>query len=261
MSLPEDQRLLLGGFLRARREAISPGAVGLPATPRRRTPGLRREEVAQLCNISTTWLSWIEQGRDVSLSAQALARMAEGLRLTTAERSYLFELARRRDPSPPPPAADAAPEELIAALHAIAAPAYLLDRLWRVCGRNPAAAVLFSPWFDSGEPCLLRFVFRVPAARDFIRDWDERARRLVAEFRADTARQPDDLALQALARDMQRESAAFARMWNSYAVLAREGGVREFDHPEQGPLRLRQVTLLPPTHPGHKLVLLLPADG
>ena len=257
MLLPEDQRRLLGGFLRARREALSPGDVGLPATRRRRTPGLRREEVAQLCDISTTWYSWIEQGRDVSLSVSALVRLAEGLGLTAAERSYLFELARRRDPRPDAPAADVVPDELISTLHAIDAPAYLLDRLWRVCGHNAAAARLFSPWFDSGEPCLLRFIFLVPAAHDFISDWDDRARRVVAEFRADTAHQPDDALLQNLAREMQRDSAAFAQMWNSYAVLAREGGLRHFNHPKDGALRLRQVTLIPPMHPGHKVVLLL----
>jgi hypothetical protein len=187
-----------------------------------------------------------------------LARLAAGLRLSAAERTYLFELARRRDPSPRAPANEA-PEELIATLRAFAAPAYLLDRLWRVCGRNAAAARLFAPWFDSDEPCLLRFVFLAPAAREFICDWDDRARRLVAEFRADTARQPDDGALQDLARQMQRESDVFARMWNSYAVLAREGGLRQFHHPQDGTLQFRQVTLLPSTHPSHKLVLLLPA--
>lgn len=183
--MPEDQRRRLGGFLRARREAISPVEVGLPETSRRRTPGLRREEAAQLCNISTTWLSWIEQGRDVSLSVSALARLAEGLRLTAAERTYLFELARRRDPNPNASHIDAPPEELILALHGMAAPAYLLDRLWRVCGSNATADRLFSPWFESDEPCLLRFVFLVPAAQGFISDWDERARRIVAEFRAE----------------------------------------------------------------------------
>lgn len=259
MMLPEDQRRLLGGFLRARREALAPGSVGLPGTRRRRTPGLRREEVAQLCNISPTWYSWIEQGREVSLSAAALSRLAGGLRLTTAERAYLFELARRRDPAPEPPFADEPPEELVEALNAVDAPAYLLDRLWRVCGANRPAGRLFAPWFDSGEVCLLRFVFLVAAARGFISDWEERAGRVAAEFRADTAHQPDDAALQALARDMQRESADFARLWNSHAVLAREGGLRRFNHPEDGNLLLRQITLIPAAHPGHKLVLLLPA--
>src|SRR5262247_3368565 len=88
----------LGEFVRAHRERLTPAAIGLPAGSRRRTPGLRREEVAQLCGLSATWYSWIEQGRDVSVSPTALARLAAALRLGRAERAYLFELAGKRDP-------------------------------------------------------------------------------------------------------------------------------------------------------------------
>jgi transcriptional regulator with XRE-family HTH domain len=259
MSTQEERRALLAGFVRKRREALRPEDVGLPSGPRRRTPGLRREEVAQLCGLSTTWYTWIEQGREVSLSAPALARLADGLRLTPAERAYLFELTERRDPAPPQPANAAAPEDLVALLQAVAAPAYLLDPLWRICGHNLQAARLFKPWLASGEACLLRFIFLEPLARMFISDWDERARRVVAEFRADTAHRPDDAAMQELARDLHSRSADFARLWNSHAVLAREGGLRRFDHPDDGRLLFRQITMLPAAHPGHKLVALLPA--
>jgi transcriptional regulator with XRE-family HTH domain len=261
MSTQEERRALLAGFVRKRREALRPADVGLPSGPRRRTPGLRREEVAQLCRLSTTWYTWIEQGREVSLSAPALARLAEGLRLTPAERAYLFELTQRRDPAPPSPhpANMAAPDELVALVRAVAAPAYLLDPLWRICGHNLQAARLFKPWLASGEACLLRFIFLEPSARAFISDWDDRARRVVAEFRADTAHRPDDAAMQDLARDLNRQSADFAALWKSHAVLAREGGLRQFNHPDDGRLLFRQITMLPAAHPGHKLVALLPA--
>src|SRR5215472_9229840 len=95
---PATLALSLGAFLRALRERQSPVDFGLPAGTRRRTPGLRREEVAQLCGLSATWYSWIEQGRDVSVSPTALARLAAALRLGRAERAYLFELAGKRDP-------------------------------------------------------------------------------------------------------------------------------------------------------------------
>ncbi len=265
MLLPADQRRLLGGFLRAHREALPPDAAGLPpgGNGRRRTPGLRREEVALLCGLSTTWYTWVEQGRDISLSAAALARLATALRLTAAERAYLFELTRQRDPLPPPAEAaqDAAPAELLAVLRATVAPAYLLDRLWHVRGWNDAAGRLFAPWFDSGETCLLRYVFLGATARDFIRDWEDRARRLLAEFRADTAQRPDDPGMQALVRDLLRDSATFARFWNEHSVMAREGGARLFNHPQDGTLRFDQVTLNPAAHPGHKLVVLLPRMG
>jgi transcriptional regulator with XRE-family HTH domain len=258
MPLPEDQRHKLAAFLRTRREALAPGAPG-----RRRTPGLRREEVAQLCGLSTTWYTWVEQGRDIAVSAAALARLASALRLTPAERTYLFELANRRDPAPPKPvdsAATPAPSDLLAVLHAATVPAYLLDRLWHVRGWNESAGRLFAPWFDSGETCLLRYVFLDPKAPAFIWDWENRARRLLAEFRADTARDPDDPAMQTLVDGLLRDSEAFARLWNSHAVLAREGGERMFNHPSDGTLRYQQVTLLPAAHRGHKVVMLLPGN-
>jgi transcriptional regulator with XRE-family HTH domain len=257
MLLPEDQRRLLGAFLRTHREALPPDPT---AAGRRRTPGLRREEVAQLCGLSTTWYTWVEQGRDIAVSAAALARLAGALRLTAAERTYLFELARRRDPAPPVAGPDGAgvPAELSAVLRAAAVPAYLLDRLWHVRGWNDAAGRLFAPWFDSGETCLLRYVFLHPTARGFIRDWENRARRLLAEFRADTAHDPDDRAMRALVDGLLRDSEAFARFWNDHAVLAREGGERVFNHPVDGTLRYEQVTLIPASRMSHKVVMLLP---
>lgn len=260
MLLPGDQRRQLGAFLRAHREALAPDAAGQHARGRRRTPGLRREEVAQLCGLSTTWYTWVEQGRDIALSATALARLADALRLTAAERAYLFELTRRRDPAPPAAVspATAAPPELVPLLHATTVPAYLLDRLWHARAWNAAAGRLFAPWFDSGETNLLRYVFLAASARDFIRDWEHRAQRLAAEFRADTAHHPDDGAMRELVHDLQRSSAVFARFWHNHAVLAREGGVRLFNHPRDGALRYQQVTLVPASYPDHKLVMLLP---
>ncbi len=260
MFLPADQRRLLGAFLRTRREGMDPS--GQPAV-RRRTPGLRREEVAQLCGISTTWYTWLEQGRDMALSAAALARLAEALRLSPAERAYLFELTRRRDPSPPTEGAawHSAPSELVAALRAMTVPSYLLDRLWHASAWNDAAAHLFAPWLGSGEPCLLRYVFLNPSAPAFIHGWEDRARRLLAEFRADTAHHPEDAGLRALVDGLQRASPTFARFWNDHAVLAREGGLRLFNHPLDGVLRYEQITLIPPNVPGHKLVMLLPQDA
>lgn len=258
MLLPEPQRRLLGAFLRTHREAL-PGPQ--TALSRRRTPGLRREEVAQLSGLSTTWYTWAEQGRDIALSPTALARLADALRLSPAERAYLFELTRRRDPAPPvPPGAPdiAAPAELSALLPTIETPTYLLDRLWHARGWNAAAGHLFAPWLDSGETCLLRYVFLDPGARGFIYDWEDRARRLLAEFRADTAAEPEDPEIARLIAELRQGSPSFALFWNQHAVLAREGGERLFNHPRDGLLRYTQMTLTPAAHPSWKLVTLLP---
>lgn len=138
------------------------------------------------------------------------------------------------------------------------APAYLLDPLWRAACWNAAGEHLFASWIKIGEPCLLRYVFLDQDARQFIQDWDNRARRLVAEFRADTAHSPDNPAIRALVEALVKESPAFAQLWNDHAVLAREGGLRVFTHPQDGVLHYHQVTLVPAAYPGYKLVVLLP---
>jgi transcriptional regulator with XRE-family HTH domain len=164
-----ERRRELGDFIRAQRERVAPASVGVIAARRRRTPGLRREEVAELAGLSTTWYTWIEQGRDVSVSPTALARLARALRLGRAQRQYLFELAGKRDPDPGASDTDELPAVLTACVAAISGPAYLLDRNWDARAWNPAAERLFAGWLDHpGEHNLLRFIFLEPGARSAI---------------------------------------------------------------------------------------------
>src|ERR1700752_242959 len=125
----EQRRAELGEFFRSHRERLTPDMFGMDFGTRRRTPGLRREEVAQLCGVSATWYTWIEQGRDVSVSPAALGRMAAALRLSRAERGYLFALAGKRAPeADPAEVGQALPPGLTAVTNGIALPAYVLDR-------------------------------------------------------------------------------------------------------------------------------------
>ncbi|NYE63655.1 transcriptional regulator with XRE-family HTH domain [Duganella sp. 1224] len=253
----------LGSFIRAHRERTTPASVGLPAGGRRRTPGLRREELAQLCDVSPTWLTWLEQGRPVSASGKLLARMAEVLQLSAAERGYLFGLAERLDPQHDD-APDDGGEALDAIVAAIDAPAYVLDRQWDAVAWNAHAAALFGGWLDvevaaPARPNLLRFMFRAPAARGLIVDWDERARRLVAEFRADIGKHAGDAALSALIAELSQDSPAFDALWRQQDVVSREGGQRRFHHPRAGELLFNQVTLHLAQRHDLKLVMLLPA--
>jgi transcriptional regulator with XRE-family HTH domain len=250
-------RKQLGEYLRARREQLRPEDFGLPAGSRRRTPGLRREEAAQLCGISATWFTWIEQGRTTAISVPTLVAIARGLRLSRAEREYLFQLAGRSDPVRTRPTA-AAPS-LQPLVDAVDAPAYLLDRHWDAIAWNRAAAELFAPWLGGPEHNLLRFVFLDRAARRFIVNWSERARRLVAEYRADTAGWQDDPVSEALLRELTAGSADFAAAWASQAVLARDGGRRSFQHPQRGRCEYEQYTLRVAQQPELKLTVLVPA--
>lgn len=260
----EAQRRALGQFLRAQRARLTPAALGLPAGARRRTPGLRREELAQLCGMSPTWYSWIEQGREVSASPATLARLAATLQLSPAERAYLFELAGKRDPSEPAPAESMdAPPPILEAVAAIACPAYALDGGWNARAWNPAAARLFPGWLDaaSRERNLLRYIFLVPEARALICDFEERARSVLAEFRAECGRRLEEPALAALVEELRAGSALFARAWDEHAVVGREGGERRFAHPEDGLLRYRQIAFNLANRPEFKLVMLVEADA
>lgn len=269
----EKSRPSLGDFLRARRDRLRPEDFGFPRG-RRRAPGLRREEVAQLCGISPTWYTWIEQGRTAAISVETLSAVAAGLRLSRAERAYLFELSARADPAPPR-AERSDPQQLLALACAVKSPAYILDRHWDAIAWNAAAAELFIDWLGAGgrapavaargdgpttERNLLRYVFLDDRAPGFIVDWAGRARRLVAEYRADTASWRDDPVRKGLVHDLCTASPTFDVAWRSQQVLAREGGLRAYRHPQRGPCMFEQHTLRPSERPELKLTILLPTD-
>ena len=252
------RRKAMGDFLRSARARVQPETVGLPAGQRRRTPGLRREEVAQLCDISTTWYTWIEQGRPVTVSPTVLARLASVLRLQRAERHYLFELAECTDPEHGGGAADALPPVLADCVHNITAAAYIMDRCWNVMAWNQPFLHLFDGWPQRVEnPNLLRYIFLDPAARTLVVDWDERASRVVAEFRADVAAHAGDADVRELIQQLQLQSPVFAHWWTRHTVVDRAGGVRDFHHPTEGRLSYQQITFRLATRPDCKLVMLL----
>ncbi|HEX7390672.1 MAG TPA: helix-turn-helix transcriptional regulator [Acidiphilium sp.] len=251
--LETDQRKLLGEFIRAHRERALPVSAG-----RRRTPGMRREELAVQAGISTTWCAWLEQGRAVQPSPEALGRLARALALTPAERAYLFELAGRLDPEIPPESGADAPDSLRAAVDAIAHPAYALDRFWTACCWNDAATRLFRGWLDGDhQRNLLRFVFLEESARALIPEREDRARRLLAEFRADYGHMFRDARVKDFVDSLRRDSRLFAEAWTAQDVQHRAGGLRTFRHPEDGPVSFAQHTFTPAERPDHKLVILV----
>jgi transcriptional regulator with XRE-family HTH domain len=250
------RRELLGAFIRAHRARLTPARPG----GRRRTPGLRREELADAAGLGVTWITWLEQGRDVQASAAALGRLADALQLSAAERASLFDLAGRKDPRARPDHGEGLAPALLALPALVSAPAYLLDHAWTARAWNAAASALFTGWLDgdAGDRNLLRYVFLDPAARDLIVGWEARARRLAAEFRADFHRRPADAAMQALVDGLRHDSDLFAQCWEQQDVLHREGGERRFRHPVHGELGFVQTTLLVAAQLEIKLVCLAP---
>lgn len=259
----DNRRKELGQFLQAMRQRSTPEAFGFPSGTRRRTQGLRREEVAQLAGLSATWYTWMEQGREINVSAEALHRLASALKLTRTERAYLFDISDRHDPHSHATEQDGTPEALMSMLPHIQIPAYILGRTWNVLAWNPHAKNLFAGWLDQNIgndnlPNLIQFVFLNPLAQHFVVDWEMRARRLVAEFRADCRSRLEEPALKSLVTEIAQRSPAFAQFWKQHDVLERQGGLREFNHPTRGVIAYEQVTLRLDDQDPLKLVLLNP---
>ncbi|GHF38801.1 transcriptional regulator [Amycolatopsis bartoniae] len=248
MSQP-DARRELGAFLRSRRARITPADAGLPRTGRRRTPGLRREELALLAGISATWYTYLEQGRDVRPSDQVLGALARALRLSDPERDHLFRLANgERTPQEPAPGQAAAVPLLLQPN-----PAYLTGPRYDVLGWNPAAAELF-PGIDAA-PNLARWVFTSPFARDVLTDWELVARGLLARLRAAAGRHPGDPLFAALVRELRAASPEADAWWPRYDIQAAQAGTKRVRHPRLGPLTLAHSAFHPAGQPEHTLVV------
>ena len=214
--------------------------------------------MAQLCGISVTWYTWIEQGREVSVSPSVWSRIAGVLQLARAERAYLFELADCADPQPPRDDAGGAPGPLRACVDAIRAPAYVLDRAWNLLAWNEPLRELFDDWpLRDPEPNLLRYIFLDPAARAGGGLGAARARggRIPRRRRRAPGR-----ARRAGAGGRAEPPESRVRPLVDAARGGRAGrGLREFQHPRSGQLAFQQITFRLATHPDLKLVMLL--DG
>ncbi|RKF19204.1 XRE family transcriptional regulator [Altericroceibacterium spongiae] len=253
----DEQRKLLGAFVRARRESLIAERSG-----RRRTPGLRREELADRAHISVTWVTWIEQGREVRPSADTLDRLAVALCLARAEREYLFALAEREDPADPfAVLPDDAPASIVTLVENVPWPAYGLDPMWNLCCANNQAQTLFTGLFEGADqPNLLRYTFTHPAARELLPDWEKRALRVLAEFRRDYGRKHGDPRVQSIVDWLCEKSDVFRMGWGRQTVAEREGGRRSFHHPTKGLVTYVQHTLADAERPDFRLVFLQP-DG
>lgn len=207
-------RVELSDFLMRRRKKLAPAEAGLPSTGQRRTPGLRREEVAALAGVGLTWYTWFEQGRDIQVSESFLLKVAKALKLDDTECGHLFLLAHRR---PPPPEAYQWPSvgPLIQNLLDDLAmrPAYVVNLRWDVVAWNAAADDLFG-FTGRKQPDrnIMHLVFADPEFRRRLPEWRDEAPKLLAQFRYDLAGAPDDPAMQALVDELKRLSPDF-RKW------------------------------------------------
>jgi len=250
----------LGSYLKDRRARLDPAALGLGST-RRRTPGLRREEVAQRASISTTWYTWLEQGRGGAPSAEVAGRIARALMLTGAEREHLFLLALGRPPAPHHAPHAAISPRIQRVLDALpASPAFVKTASWDVVAWNRAAAAVFG--YDSATPeqrNILRRIFCDPATRAAQRDWDSVARFVVAAFRADMTRAGVDVQSAPLVRELRERSPDFDALWQSRDVGTYGEGTKQLHHLVAGWLALEYSSFAVDSRPDLSMVVYNPA--
>ena len=258
------QQSLLASFLRARREALSPQQAGFTVSTRRRTPGLRREEVAQLSGVSVTWYTWLEQGRDITVSRQVLESLARTLRLTPAERRHLYTLAGAALPEEP---SEPAEVEVGATLQALLEalepnPAHVIDSRWDLLAYNRPYAALVGGLADLPEPArnTIWLLFTRESMRKLLLDWRQETEGILGQFRAATARHPQDPRTAALISALHQASPEFTAMWSEHAIQAFTPKTKRFDHPHAGRLDLSYTKLALADDPSRHLVVFLPAS-
>jgi transcriptional regulator with XRE-family HTH domain len=250
----------LRSFLRSRRARVQPEDVGLPGRGQRRTPGLRREEVAALAGIGVSWYTWLEQGRLIKVSDSVVESISRVLRLDPTERGYFYRLAGLNPPLVADDGDTVSPPELERLLDAWSDyPAYVLDRWWNYVHANSAAQAVFGVP-RTGENCLELF-FTDPKYRSFFANWGALAPQLVADFRAAAATYPDDTRFAVLQRRLYQGSPEFARLWDRHDVRAETGGTKAVVHPVLGVVTFEHLVLHPATRHDLRLTVHLPRDA
>lgn len=248
----------LGAFLRSRRERTDPAAAGVPITGRRRTPGLRREELALLAGISATWLTYLEQGRDVHPSGQVLDALARALRMTEAEQEHLRRLAAEagtpgRDGVEPDIVEQAAPE--VAGVPALLGenPAYVTGFCYDILALNDAAAELFRAIEPKGN--VVRWMFTEPAAREILLDWEQEARHILGRLRAVAGRHPDHPRVTGLVADLTAASPEVRQWWPRYDIQFSRAGHKRVRHPRLGEITVTHAAFHVAERPEQTLVV------
>ena len=252
------RRAELADFLRTRREAIRPEDVGLAGGGRRRTPGLRREEVSQLAGVGTTWYTWLEQGRDVRASASVLEAIAAALQLTPAERAHLILLGRGEQVQPvkgPKERVHPTVRKLVEGLSPN--PASITGRRYDFLAWNDAHSAVFGDpgEMPDGRRNLLWSIFTDPARRTLHADWNKGARRLVARFRAQAARHVGDPDFEYLISALQEASPEFREWWELHEVAGSGVGRKVLNHPQAGKLVFAHAVFRPQESPEQRLII------
>jgi transcriptional regulator with XRE-family HTH domain len=259
-----ERRKELADFLKTRRKRLSPMDVGLPPGVRRKTPGLRREEVAQLASVGVTWYTWLEQGRDIHVSQQILESLAQALQLSQVERAHLFALAQQ----PLMPALSMQREVVSPFLQRLLeqlepGPAYITGRCWDLLAWNRAASEVLGDFqaVEEEQRNIVWFIFTNQEFRRRVVDWEGVAQRALAQFRVSCGQWPGDPRFADLIERLKQNSPEFRVWWPRHEIRGRLDGCKELIHPRVGRLLLEHTTFQVNEAPDLKVVVYLPAPG
>jgi transcriptional regulator with XRE-family HTH domain len=247
--------------LKDRRAKLDPTSFGLPLK-RRRTPGLRREEVAQRANVSATWYTWLEQGRGGAPSPDVLERISHAMMLTDAEREHLFLLGLGRPPEVRFQESEGVSPRLQRLLDTLEfSPAFVRTGTWDVIAWNKAATVVLTDYskLEASQRNILRLIFREPGVRHAQHDWESVARFVVSSFRADAARAGAVQKIQSLVDELSSFSPEFKRMWRENDVRTHGDGAKVLNHPIAGELKMDYSAFAVDGRPDLSLVIYNPA--
>jgi transcriptional regulator with XRE-family HTH domain len=256
--MADPSRSEFGNFLRSRREKLSPRAVGLPSGRRRRTPGLRREEVAELAGIGVDWYIRLEQGRTVSPSITTIDALARALRLGKVEHAHLRALARNADRRTF--VRESVPDAVRRLVESLNQPAYVTGRRWDILAWNAAADEIFafSRLAEEDRNILICMLTNSRTRRLFGTGWADEAKRIVAQFRATHDLWAGDPAFIGLLDRLRQGSPEFAIWWEAHDIRSVVGGQKQLSHPKKGVLRFEHASFQANDDPALKLIIYTP---
>ena len=258
------QRDLLIRFLKDRRARIKPADIGLPDAARRRTPGLRREDVAAVAGVSVTWYTWLEQGRDIRVSEQVLEKIAAALRLDNDERDYLFMLTQHR---PPPPKPDEehyfeVGEPLRRMIDSLGTPAIIMTERWDVLYWNALVEKTIRNYskYDLAERNLLKILFIKEADKLSEKDFEAMAHRVIARFHVDFSQSASPETFEGLVDELCEASSVFRQLWDDPELSTRSIGVHTVNHADLGRLKFEHSSYVPEGSQHLRVLVYAPYD-
>ncbi|HEY4342675.1 MAG TPA: helix-turn-helix transcriptional regulator [Steroidobacteraceae bacterium] len=249
-------------FLKHCRARLDPEQLGLPSTPRKRTAGLRREDVAALSGVSVSWYTWLEQGRDIRVSDEVLERLCVTFRLSADERVYLFSLVQHRAPRIQGGELEAAPPDVVRMINNMGMPAVILNLRWDVLAWNQLTAAIYVDYaiYPPAERNVLHLLLARPVAHTPL-ELERTARRLIARLRFDYSKNEGDPQFEALIRRLDASSALFRRLWRNPEFNMRAYGRYHFKSARYGELTFEHLSVVPDGHPNIRIVVSVPESA